>query len=190
MRNATCQACFAAILTWSAAWFLPPATSAQTVTEKPIATAMRNSLKVFLQNQFGGASQGGDNTRYFAALVNLSTDTTTQQAIVYLTGDGWCGSGGCNTLVLARSENSWRVVAKITITRPPIRVLDETSYGWRSIGVRVQGGGIQPGYEAELRFDGKTYPSNPSMPPARPLQQKAAGETVISASETGVPLYP
>src|SRR5579884_3649184 len=148
MRTATYQARFAAILTWSAAWFLPPTAPAQTLTERPIATAMQESLKVFLQNQFGRASQGGDKTRFVAALVNLSIDTTTQQAIVYVTGDGWCGSGGCNTLVLARSGNSWRVVAKITITRPPIRVLDETSHGWHSIGVRVQGGGIQPGYEA------------------------------------------
>ena len=43
-----------------------------------------------------------------------------------------------------------------------------------------QGGGIQPGYEAELRFDGKTYPANPSVPPARPLKGKPEGEMLIA----------
>ncbi len=44
----------------------------------------------------------------------------------------------------------------------------------------VQGGGIQPGYEAELRFDGNGYPENPSLIPARPLVDRPQGQTVIA----------
>jgi hypothetical protein len=46
--------------------------------------------------------------------------------------------------------------------------------------VWVQGGGIQPGYEAELRFDGNAYPSNPSVIPARPLVNRPHGQIVIA----------
>jgi hypothetical protein len=83
-------------------------------------------------------------------------------------------------LILVPEGDSWRLLTKVSITRPPIRLLRTVSNGWRNIGVWVQGGGIQPGYEAELRFDGKTYPPNPSMPPARPLADKPEGQTLIA----------
>jgi hypothetical protein len=54
----------------------------------------------------------------------------------------------------------------------------------------VGGGGILPGYVAELRFDGKTYPSNPSIPPARRTDGKKTGEVVVPSVDVTVPLYP
>lgn len=128
-------------------------------------------------------------TQYTAALLDLNGDGA-PEGIVYLTGQSWCGSGGCTTVILARDHKVWRVVTKIAITRPPIRVLEERSNGWRAISVWVGGGGIQPGYEAELLFNGKTYPSNPSIPPARRLLHKAAGKLVIPSPPGGVPLNP
>jgi hypothetical protein len=71
----------------------------------------------------------------------------------------------------------------MTITNPPIRVLDQKLNGWHSLGVWVQGGGIQPGYEAELRFNGKSYPKNPSVPPARRADKNLAGEVVIKDAD-------
>jgi len=191
MENASSRRRFVVILAWIAWSLLLDASPAQTPREAatPSSTA-QESLRTFLQHYLRGPSRDEDKTtRYFVALVNLSTDGT-PEAIVYLTGNGWCGSGGCNTLILGRDGSSWRVVTNITITRPPIRVLSNTSNGWHTIGVWVQGGGIQPGYEAELRFDGKTYPRNPSTPPARPLEGKAAGEVVVPSSQVGTPLYP
>ncbi|MEO8050055.1 MAG: hypothetical protein ABI833_06525 [Acidobacteriota bacterium] len=128
-------------------------------------------------------------TRYFAAFLDLNSDGK-KEAIVYLLGRGWCGSGGCNTIILTRDGASWKVLDEVTITRPPIRVLSKTSHGWHSISVVVVGGGIQPGYEAELSFDGKTYPHSPSVPPARPLIGKVAGQVVIASMEGGILLYP
>jgi hypothetical protein len=68
-------------------------------------------------------------------------------------------------------------------------VLNTKSNGWHDISVVVAGGGIQPGYEAVLSFDGKTYPSNPSTPPARRLDGKAEGEIVIPVKVESTPLY-
>ncbi len=91
-------------------------------------------------------------------------------------------------LILSPRRNSYRLVTKVTITRTPIRLLNTTRHGWRDIGVFVQGGGIQPGYEAALSFDGKTYPRNPSVPPARPLTN-ATGDLLIGPDDAGQPLH-
>jgi|ERR1041385_7529633 hypothetical protein len=115
---------------------------------------------------------------YRAAYFDLNGDGI-KEVIVYLTHYNWCGSGGCITLILEPTKSSFTVITKMTIVRPPIRVLDTSSHGWRNLTVWVQGGGIQPGYEAELRFDGKKYPSNPSMPPAVPLTGKATGQVIL-----------
>jgi len=93
-------------------------------------------------------------------------------------------------LILASDGASYRVVSETTITRPPIRVLVTKSNGWHDISVLVAGGGIQPGHEAELSFDGKTYPSNPSVLPAHPLENKLRGKTVISETAKDEALYP
>jgi hypothetical protein len=149
--------------------------------------ASEHSLKKYLRNYLSDWPED-KTTRFIAAFVDLKGDGK-QEAIVYLSGQGWCGSGGCVTLILAPEGSSYRLVTKTTTTRPPIRVLARASNGWSNIAVWVQGGGIQPGYEAELRFDGKTYPTSPSVPPAQP-SGNAAGIVVVSPSQDGKALYP
>ena len=154
------------------------------------ASSPEDSLKTFLRKYLRKRSDTEDKTtRVSVAFVQLQ-GSGTPEAIVYLTGQSWCGSGGCLTLVLGRKDSSYKVVSSIPITRLPIRVLRGTSKGWHDIGIWVQGGGIQPGYEAELQFNGRTYPTNPSMPPAKPLRRNVGGEVVISAEQEGTPLYP
>lgn len=175
------------ILGWIIHCALTTTVWAQPAVPSPPA---EDSLKRFLQDYVRTASLHDDKTpRYIAAFVDLNGDGK-NEAIVYLVGRWWCGSGGCPTLILASKGSSYSVVSDISITQLPIRVLTNTSNGWHNIGVRVQGGGIQPGYEAELRFNGKTYPENPSVPPARRLTAKAAGKIVINSSQNGIPLYP
>jgi hypothetical protein len=154
---------------------LVPASFAQSVPKQAEVSAQaKRSLRAFLQTFDGDLKD-----RFVAAFADLNSDGR-PEAIVYLTSNDWCGSGGCTTLILVPDGDSWRLLTKTPITRPPIRLLRTRSNGWRNIGVWVQGGGIQPGYQAELRFDGKTYPSNPSMPPARPLAGMAEGEMLIA----------
>lgn len=158
--------------------------------EHKFFSADKAPLERFLKDYLKTSSQSDDiTTRYSIAFAELNGDGV-QEAILYITGQSWCGSGGCPTLVLSRQGSTYRVVTRIPITRPPIRVLESTSKGWRNIGVWVQGGGIQPGYEAELRFDGKSYPRNPSTPPARKLTGRVAGKVVLTSAENGTPLYP
>ncbi|QEH96807.1 hypothetical protein [Gluconobacter thailandicus] len=82
-----------------------------------------------------------------------------------------CGSGGCLLYVLSLTPTNYRVITKIPIVKLPVRVMSSISHGWHDLGVQVSGGGIIPGYEARLRFDGHSYPSNPSVPPATSLKK-------------------
>ena len=105
------------------------------------------------------------DVRYFRAFVDLGNDGK-KEAIVHLVGPEVCGSGGCLTVILRPEGDSYSLVTDISINRPPIRMLSRSSHGWHDLGVWVEGGGITPGYEADLAFDGTTYPENPSTPPA------------------------
>ena len=156
----------------------------------PASSNREASLKKILQDYVTVKHFDDDKTAQYAhAFVDLNGDGK-DEAIVYMTGQTWCGSGGCSTWILRQQAASRRFVQRITITRVPIRVLDATSNGWHNISVRVAGGGISPPYQAELRFNGRTYPNNPSVPPARPLGKEPAGKAVIPDLAGQTPLFP
>jgi hypothetical protein len=111
----------------------------------PAAAAAVSTRKKFLQGYVGVPTDENKTTRYSAAFVDLRGDGT-QEIIVYLTSKAWCGTGGCTTLILAPEGPSYRVVTRITVTRPPIRILDAKSNGRHDIGVQVRGGGTQYGF--------------------------------------------
>ena len=156
---------------------------AQPVPKAGASSADEESIRKLFQSRDSDKS-----TRYLAVFRDLNGDGT-PEAIVYLMGPQWCGSGGCHLFILQKSGGSWKTVTSMTITNPPIRILERTLNGWHSLGVGVQGGGIQPGYEAELRFNGKTYPKNPSVPPARRAAGNVAGEVVIKDADNPKPLW-
>jgi hypothetical protein len=148
-----------------------------------------DALKSFLRGSLRRPGEPADDTTLYSyAFVDLD-GRGSQEVIVYVSGRNWCGSGGCTTLVLARAGSSYRVVGRIPITWLPIRVLDTRSNGWHDIAVRVRGGGIRPGYESALPFNGRSYPNNPTVPPARPLGEKSAGQIVLSDENEAKPLY-
>lgn len=142
----------------------------------------RQKVRIFLQDYTGPRKARASGARYLAALVDLRDDGE-KELLVYLTGP-WCGSGGCTALVVeCISSASYVVRSRISLSRPPIRVLEAKTHGWHDLGVWLQGGGILPGYEAELPFDGKTYPPNPTLSPARRSTGEARGQIVIGANE-------
>jgi hypothetical protein len=156
---------------------------AQTTRKTEASNPDEESIRKLFQ-----ARDDDKSTRYLAAFRDLNDDGN-PEAIVYLISQQWCGSGGCNLYILQKSGNAWKIVTSTTITNPPIRILDRKLNGWHSLGVWIQGGGIQPGYEAELRFNGKTYPRNPSVPPARRAAKNIKGEVLIDSNQQPKPLW-
>jgi hypothetical protein len=154
------------------------------------APEAEEGLKVFLR-KYVAKQYGLENTkvRYLDKFVDLNGDGR-KEVVVLLIGPDVCGSGGCSLLVLAPEKTGYRVLADC-VTNPPVRILSTVSHGWHDIAVFVQGGGILDGYEAELRFDGKTYPEDPESVP-RTVGKKPPGRTIISSEswEDGKPLLP
>lgn len=148
------------------------------------SSPVQPDLKSFLQ--FYLKEMPDTLTRFSSAQFDLNEDAR-PETIVYLTGPNWCGSGGCLMLVLEPANSSFKIVGRTTIVRPPIRIFESRSHGWHDIGVRVGGGGIQ-GYEAILSFDGKAYPKNPTLPPARKAARNTEGQ-VLPLPDAGTPLY-
>ena len=145
-------------------------------------------LRRFLQKYLSTyPSYVEQDSRYSAAAVSLDGKPK-HQILVYVSGQWWCGSGGCTALVLEPEGSSFRVITRFTLVWLPIRILSSTSNGWHDIVMIVHGGGIIPGYLAILRFNGHSYPSNPSMAPKAPEKQVQAG-TDVPLNEHGSLLY-
>jgi uncharacterized protein len=109
----------------------------------------------------------GAEASYRGAAADLNRDGRNEW-IVYVEGRYSCGSGGCPAMVFTPAASGYRIVTRTTVTQLPIRVSPRSSHGWRNLIVAISGGGVQAG-NVELEFDGQTYPTNPTVPPARPV---------------------
>jgi hypothetical protein len=101
------------------------------------------------------------------------------EAIVYLSGRAYCGTGGCNVLILERTGGTFRVRGNLSVSQLPVGALRQSTKGWRDLTVAVRGRGIPPGYTAVVPFDGQRYASNPTSPPAYQLKAPLAEDVLI-----------
>jgi hypothetical protein len=76
----------------------------------------------------------------------------------------------------------------MSVTNPPIRVLESRTRGWNDIIVFVAGGGSR-GSMALLAFNGRSYPDNPTVAPARRVRTSAHSRVLIRANDLGQPLF-
>jgi len=145
------------------------------------------SLRAFLQTRFQEDRANYPDTRYVSAWADLNGDGRAE-AFVYLISGAYCGSGGCNLMIFTPEGRSWREVADMSVTNPPIRVLDSRTRGWNDISVFVAGGGSR-GYMALLTFNGTSYPDNPTVAPARRLRSTARSRVLIPDGDRGRALF-
>jgi hypothetical protein len=138
------------------------------------AGASNGTLASFLRTYLRAKLPGIDKTTRIAVGALPNDDVA-----VFVSGHYWCGSGGCNLLILKRAGDSYTVLGHETIVHPPIRLLSASVKSEPQIGVMVGGGGVLPWYEAVLAYDGHAYPENPTTPPARRLN-RIQGRVVIS----------
>lgn len=154
----------------------PPAPAAP-----PVAQAPDPALKPFLE------ARTADAMAPLAYIARSHGEGLDQITLVYLVGPEYCGSGGCNLLILGRQGDPYVVLGEESVVQTPVRVLATSTNGRPDIGVRVSGGGVREGYEARLAFNGERYPSNPTVAPAARVDG-AAGETLITDADPRVTL--
>lgn len=134
--------------------------------------------------------EGNFWTHYYHNRVDLNGDGR-PEVLVYVFGPYMCGSGGCNTLVFRQTEaGDYQLVADISLTNNPVVVSHRRTNGWNDLIFLAAGGGVRAHY-AVLRFDGRSYPNNPTAPPAAPLKGPARGKAYLVGSgekETGFAL--
>lgn len=136
----------------------------------PAPANAEEDIRHFLLQEYPDAGP----MQYALAWKDLGGDGA-DEAIVHLVAPYFCGTGGCNTLVLTQAGPMWHKVGEISVSRTPITVMDTSSNGWQDLTVAFAGGGAPSG-TALLKFDGETYPSNPTVSPAETVE---AGGTVL-----------
>ena len=113
----------------------------------------------------------------------LDATGKTQQYLVYARTSEWCGaSGGCTLFILTNNRGTWHLLSPITLVHLPVRILPNLTHGWHDLEISYSGQ-LPDGRPAlvlsRMRFDGKRYPLNPSVPPAEPLAHPT-GQSVLS----------
>jgi hypothetical protein len=134
--------------------------------------------------------QPGQEIRYYYNRVDLNADGNFE-AIVHLVGPSICGTGGCNTLILQPARGGYRLVSNITVTNTPVVVSARRTRGWNDLIFYVSGGGITRGYYVALRFNGRTYPDNPTVVAPLGPRTRLAGKAYLAddiSTGTGIAL--
>lgn len=151
-----------------------PAAAPDTPATPAAEAAPPAGLEAFLRARH--ADDGA--LRYAFGTVDLNGDGS-DEVLAWVAGPMVCGSGGCGLYVLTPVGDSWRVVTQTSVTQTPIGVLPTSTNGWRDLAVSIGGGGAPAGW-VKLAFDGTTYPKNPTVAPAQPIEAPDV-ETLIAS---------
>lgn len=131
-----------------------------------LTTAIKQHLKI---------SPDSSAPKFQYSLFDLNCDGQ-NEAIVLITDNEYCGSGGCTLEIYSGTRRGFKFLSGSTISKPPIRVLDDKSHGWKSIIVFSYG-------DVVLNFNGKKYPLNPAMQPKATAKQLKSAKVLIEAYE-------
>lgn len=91
--------------------------------------------------------------QYNYVQVDLNSDTK-KEILVGLIGPYFCGSGGCTVLLLT---NHGDIITQFSVVKYPINLDTESTNGWSNLILH------SGGEDRIVKFDGITYPANPSM---------------------------
>ena len=104
--------------------------------------------------------RGVDPVYYSYVKIDLNNDSIPEY-FVYAYGPMLSGSGGGSALIL---NSDYKEISRFTLVQTPIIINNHRTKNWKDIIMTVSGGGATPA-TAIMKFNGKTYPSNPSLQP-------------------------
>jgi hypothetical protein len=126
--------------------------------------------------------------RYVWSRVDLNDDGA-PEVVATVLGSSFCGTGGCELLIFQQRQGRLEPVTAMGLFKEPLIVSDQKTNGWRNLISRVRWDAGRSTY-ALLPFDGRSYPTNPSGPPARPLQGTERGIAYLSWDPSGKAQHP
>lgn len=141
----------------------------ENIRDKKLEKAIMDSL---------GLEEYKDDIRYYYNRIDINDDNK-PEVFVYLTGIPVCGTGGCTAAIFSEDEDRYRLLSKFTLVNNPIIITDNRTNGYRDIVMDVYGGGINRIY-ATMKYDGNSYPSNPSVEPRVRNGTKIKGTAIIA----------
>ncbi|RBW67451.1 tetratricopeptide repeat protein [Bacillus taeanensis] len=124
-----------------------------------------------------------ERARYYYNKVDLDEDGK-PEIFAYLVGSYLCGTGGCSAAIFKEKNENYHLLARFSIVNNPVIISDSKTRGYKDIVMNVYGGGIVP-FFARLKYDGTTYPSNPSIQPKVEPGTKLDGVAIV-ADDIGV----
>jgi hypothetical protein len=126
-------------------------------------------ITAFLLTEFGEKSDLP--RRFIYNKVDLNEDGK-NEFLIGLMGPDFCGTGGCTMLV---TNPELKVITKMTLVEYPVYLgsdsADEKTNGYKNLYLRTGKVGF-----VKIAWNGKSYPSNPSLQPK-------ISESVISGKE-------
>lgn len=117
-----------------------------------------------------------EKTNYETHIADLNQDGL-NDAIVYMTDRNWCDSGGCTLFIFQNTGIDYKMVSKVTVSTPQIKVSEQAHQGWNNIIVHSQGTG-----NVMLQYDGTSYPSNPSLLPLANADEVATATAIFNVN--------
>lgn len=97
-----------------------------------------------------------DNSKKFIFFEYDLNEDGKKEILVGLTGGYFCGTGGCTQLLL---DNQGNVITQFSVSGNPVVIDTNKTNGWKDLF-------IYSGSKYRIvKFNGKTYPSNPSTLP-------------------------
>lgn len=125
-------------------------------------TESDKNLEIAIKKEFD-ISLNEENIRYYYNKVDLNEDGI-PEVFVFLVGPFVCGTGGCSGVIFKVENGEYKTLSRFSLVRNPVIISNSKTNGYKDIIMYVAGGGIES-FFAELKYDGTTYPSNPSIQP-------------------------
>lgn len=126
-------------------------TTSNIVGDTIVNLIKRSLLSTLVKNDLSTLT---DNDRRFVYSTIDLNDDGKQEIFVGMKGSYFCGNAGC-TVFLLNSEA--KQITMFSIVDGPITVINEKSNGWKQLIIPSRG------INYLVKFDGKKYPSNPSV---------------------------
>lgn len=128
------------------------------VNTASIATAnvVRAALGTLFKDDLAKNLIPKENRKFMFFEYDLNNDSK-NEIFVGLIGGYFCGSGGCTMVLL---DNQGKVITVFTVTDYPVVINTTVTKGWKDLII------YSGGKNRIIRYNGKKYPSNPSVQPS------------------------